>query len=295
MRKAGQKAVFEVLLSGLAFGSLGVFGKMAFEAGLSPGEFLAFRFSIAALVLGIFVVVFRRHELRLMDRRSVLASLFLGLVGYAVFSSCYFMALQRISASLTVLLLYTYPVLVSLGATLIFGEKLSRHTRLALPLVMLGLGLLVWGDLAVRDASGLLFGVGSALFYTIYILCSSRWLKGKPALPCVTLIQAAAGLTLSAMHLGGDRSVSALFSSGAVPILGAALIASVLAMTLFVIGLQKLPASQVSILSTAEPISAVVLAGLFLGERLSLTQILGGVLVLAALILSGREARTRSD
>jgi drug/metabolite transporter (DMT)-like permease len=285
-------AVLQVLLSGLAFGTLGVFGKLAFAAGLQPGQFLAFRFSIAALVLGAYVLAFRRRELSKLDARSIGASLLLGLLGYAVFSSCYFMALQRISASLTVLLLYTYPVLVALGAALFFKERLSRSTWIALPLASLGLALLVWGDLAVHDVTGLLFGIGSAVFYTAYILLSAHWLKGKPALPCVALIQASAGLALSLAHLPRGE-IAPLFLAGWLPIIGAALLASVIAMTLFVIGLQKLPSSQVSILSTAEPISAVFLAGFFLHERLSLPQLLGGALVLAALVLSGREDATQ--
>ena len=103
MRDPQRKAVFQVLLSGLAFGTLGVFGKLAFSAGLEPGQFLAFRFSIASLVLGTYVLAFRRRELRQLDAKSVTASLALGVLGYAIFSSCYFMALRTsISAWLQV-------------------------------------------------------------------------------------------------------------------------------------------------------------------------------------------------
>ena len=277
-----------MLLSGLAFGTLGVFGKYAFEAGLSPGEFLAFRFLIASFTMFVFVSIFRRHEFSRLGVRGLFSSVALGMAGYAVFSSCYFMALERISASLTVLLLYTYPVFVSIGSWIFFKERLTKKTVLSITFVSLGLLMLVGGDLQVRDTSGLLFGLGSALVYTLYILGSSRWLQGKPALASVAIIQASAGIALFCIHLfPGDRVANLLAVSWPV-VLGTALIASVLAMTLFIIGLQKLSSTEVAVLSTMEPISAVFFATLLLGESLAPLQILGGVLVLGAVVVSAK-------
>jgi drug/metabolite transporter (DMT)-like permease len=284
-------AIVQVLLSGLAFGTLGVFGKLAFAAGLTPGEFLAFRFLIASTVMLVAVALLRPREFSRLGWDGLAACAALGVMGYAVFSSCYFMALERISASLTVLLLYTYPVLVSLGSWLFFKERLTRTTLAALVVVSLGLALLVGGDPQVRDTSGILFGCGSALVYTLYILGSARWLRDKPALAATALIQASAGCALSLLHLyPGDR-VPMLLAHAWPVVLATALVATVLAMTLFIVGLQRLSSTEVSILSTMEPMSAVFFAAIFLQERLSAVQTIGGLLVLAALIVSSRKSR----
>jgi len=284
-------AILQVLLSGVAFGTLGVFGKLAFSAGLSPGEFLAFRFVIASTILVAFVAIFRPRDFTALNRRSIAACLLLGVLGYAVFSSCYFMALERISASLTVLLLYTYPALVAVGAYLLFGERVGRRSFVGIVLACAGLTLLVGTDVAVRNPSGVLYGLGSAIVYALYILGTSRWLRGVPPLAASALIQASAGLTLFCVHLASNTRVGEMFVENWLLILATALIATVLAMSLFIIGLQKLRSSEVSLLSMMEPISAVVLAVIFLDESLAGSQVLGGILVVGALVFSGRGRR----
>jgi drug/metabolite transporter (DMT)-like permease len=279
-------AILQVLVSGIAFGTLGVFGKLAFAAGLSPGEFLAFRFLISSCVLLTFVALTRPKDFRRIDSRTLAVCAALGVLGYAVFASFYFEALTRISASLTVLLLYTYPLLVSLGSRIFFGERLTRHSLWGLILASLGLVFLVSGDLSLRgELSGLAFGFASALVYSFYILGSSHFLRGKPALASCALIQLAAGVALFFLHLAPGTRIPQLLTNAWPIVLATALIATALAMSLFLVGLQKLRASEVSLLSTMEPISAVLLAGIFLGERLGLLQIAGGLLVLAALVI----------
>ena len=118
----------QVVASGACFGLLGLFGKSAFERGCTPGELLSLRFSIAALMMFFGYLVFERTLLKL-PRKYILYSLALGILGYALFSSCYFMALQGVSASLTVLLLYTYPLFVALFSILFFKEKINGSTE----------------------------------------------------------------------------------------------------------------------------------------------------------------------
>lgn len=274
--------VAEILLSGFCFGFLGVFGKWAFAAGLTAGEFLAWRFLFASTGLGLFLAV-KNPRAFLLPRRLIGRCLLLGVGGYAVFSSCFFTALGGLSASLTVLLLYTYPVLVSLGAALFFGERIGRAQFLALPFVMLGMLLLVWGEFRVRDPRYLLLGIMSAVFYSAYILASSRWLKSVPALSSTFYIMVGAGLALSLVHLRANHWPVGLAPWGIVS--ATALISTLLAMGFFLAALQKISSADVSILSAAEPVTGIALAALVLGETLNAGQWLGGALVLAGMIL----------
>ena len=100
-RKIG---ILQILLSGFCFGFLGIFGKAAYSRGLTPGEFLSLRYLIGAVMLFVALTIWRRSALQMSWRRALIC-LSLGVFGYAVFSSCYFVALQGLSASLTVLLL----------------------------------------------------------------------------------------------------------------------------------------------------------------------------------------------
>jgi drug/metabolite transporter (DMT)-like permease len=285
MRQVG---IFQVLLSGFCFGFLGIFGKRAYELGLTPGEFLALRFVLASIILAIYLAA-RNPSLFRIAPAALGKCALLGILGYAIFSSCFFYALNGLSASLTVLLLYTYPVIVSLSAWALFAEKPAKFELLALPLVMLGLALLVWGDMRVNSALSLLFGFSAAVFYSLYILASSHWLKGIHPLSTTLYIMSSAAIALSAMHI---RPARFPLPGEAWLVVGAtALISTVMAMSLFLAGLQKLKNSEVSLLSTAEPITGVALATVFWGEMLSAAQWLGGAFVIGGMLLVARASK----
>lgn len=282
MRQVG---IIQILLSGFCFGFLGIFGKRAYELGLTPGEFLALRFVLASLILAAYLAA-RNPKLFRIAPAALARCCVLGVLGYAVFSSCFFHALNGLSASLTVLLLYTYPVIVALGAWALFSERPAKFELLALPLVMLGLTLLVWGDMRVNSALSLLFGLGSAVFYSLYILASSRWLKGIHPLTTTLYIMGSAAIALSLANL---RPARFPLPGEIWMVVGAtALIATVMAMSLFLAGLQKLKNSEVSLLSTAEPITGVALATAFWGESLAAAQWLGAALVIGGMLLVAR-------
>lgn len=276
--------IIEILLSGFCFGFLGLFGKRAFEKGLTPGEFLAFRYVIASGMTALLVIGKTKSFSALaLGPKTIIRCLILGVLGYAVFSSFYFLALEQISASMTVILLYTYPVLVAAGGAMFFGERIPVSRLPAVPLAFAGLVCLVWLDMQVGKPIGLIFGLLSAVFYSVYILLSSAWMKGTDALASTFWIQLGAGLTLFVVSFSSvDRAVQ-VFSSSWVEILLIAFVCSVLAMWLFLSGLLKVKNWEASLLSMAEPISGVTIGVLVLGETLSNLQWIGAGCVLAAL------------
>jgi len=283
-----QLGILQALLSGICFGFLGIFGKEAYALGLKSGEFLSFRFLIAALAMGLVLKVFAPHRIAI-GKGKALRCAFLGIFGYAVFSSCFFAALEGLSASLTVLLLYTYPVIVTLGAWALFREKPTPIQLVALPIVAVGLAALVWGELEVRSTFSLLLGFLSAVFYSVYILASSRWLKGVDSFGATFYVMLAAGLTVSVFHL--RPSTFPIPPDGWLVVSGAAILSTLLAMSLFLAALGKLGNSQASLLSTAEPVTGVALAALFLGERPMPLQWVGGALIVGGMLLVGYSQR----
>lgn len=282
--------IAQIIASGVCFGFLGVFGKYLYENHVKPGELLALRFSFASL-LGFALVLFRKPQTLRLSWQQILGCLLLGSCGYALFSFCFFTALTGLSASLTVLLLYTYPVFVAIGGLLFFQEKIPAQHLLAFPVAGLGLIGLVWGDFSVDRAEALLFAMGSSIFYALYILASSRILRRVDPLASTPFIQFFAALTLGSLYLRDTDHSFQLIAQNWPLILLLAFICTVLAMMLFLAGLQKLRSWEVSIISTTEPLTGVLLAILLLGERLRLPQTLGAIAVLAALVWISRPVR----
>jgi drug/metabolite transporter (DMT)-like permease len=284
----------EVLASAAGYGFIGIFGKRAFAAGLGPGEFLTMRFAIASALLWLYVLAFRRDILKL-GRRQVLSCVALGVCGYALFSSLYFRALEGLSASLTALILYTYPVIVTIGARVLFKEHVSWRRAAALPVVAVGLVMLLWGDLAVTDWRAVGFGLGSAVLYSAYILASSRLLRGIDMMAAGLAIMTSAALALSVAALPTAEQVAALDAGGWGSVVGIAVLSTIGPLILFLKGLEKMTNAEASILSLVEPLTAVVAAGLLLGERLAPVQLAGGAVILAALLFSSTNGTKRRE
>ena len=285
MRQIG---IAQILASGVAYGFLTLFGKWALGGGLTPGEFLALRFLLGAGLLGGWIFGTAPRSLRV-GLRTLFICGFLGVFGYALFSTFFFRALQGLSASLTVLLLYTYPVIVTLGAWAFFGQRPRRLALAALPLVCLGLWLLIAAEFRVYAPRALAYGLLAAVFYSAYILASSRLLSAVVPAVATFYIMLAAGLVLGGLYLrlGTMESLP-----GTLPVVVAtALLCTVMAMSLFLSGLKKLSGMEASLLSTAEPLTGLLLAALFLGERMQAGQWVGAGLILVGMVMVARAGK----
>lgn len=268
----------------MCFGSLGLFGKMAFKVFVGPGELLALRYSISAIFMGI-VIIITNPKSFLLTRFQLISSLLLGVFGYALFSSLFFIALTGLSASLTVLLLYTYPVMVAVFSQYILKEHLGKKGVMALALASVGMIGLVWGELSISDPKFLLFGIGAAFFYSLYIMFSRKYLSDVPAMPSSFYVQLGAGAILSIINFHNLERPVSIVTNHPVLVIGMAIICSFMAMTLFLAGLRRITSSETSILSTTEPLFGVLIAAIVLEEKLTNIQISGGILILIAMVL----------
>ena len=128
------------LASAIAFGAMGVLGKLAYENGATVGTLLSVRFALAAAV---FWVIVGPRALRGIPRRDIVLALALGACGYAAQAGGYFAALERIDVSVLALLIYTYPAIVAAAAVAIGRERLDSRKLWALVFVLVGLVLLL--------------------------------------------------------------------------------------------------------------------------------------------------------
>ena len=289
-RKIG---IAQVLLSGFCFGFLGVFGKTAYSKGVEPFELLSLRFLTGGVLLAGFFLITNPGRLRVTFKQLLLCAAFGGL-GYATFSSFYFLALKGLSASLTVLLLYLYPVMVAAGAWAAFGERIPPSRWLVFPMAILGVTLLVWGDFTVSNWVAFAYGAASALFYAIYILVSSRLLKNVNPYTASTYNQLFAGLALALLAWRDPARFTHVVSEIWPMVLAMGIVCSIAAMSLFLAGLSKLKSWEASILSIAEPVTAILMAVAALGESFTALQAAGAVLAIAALVVVSLPSRAKA-
>ena len=277
------------LASAVAFGAMAPFGKLAYDAGATVWTLLSVRFTLAAVLLWVLVAVRGRgaSPLRGVSRRDAAIALALGACGYAIQAGCFFSALERIDASLLSLVLYTFPAIVTVAAIALGRERANGRRLAALVLACGGLALIVAGaGTGSFDALGVSLAFGAAVTYATYVLVSEG-VAGRVTphvLTALVCTGAAASLTVGAA-LSGQLRPGELTAAGWGWLVCIAVICTVAAISLFFAGLERVRATTASILSTFEPLVTVLLAFLVFGEMLSAVQLLGGAVLLGAIVV----------
>ena len=290
---ADRLGILLCLVSAAAFGAMAIFGKLAYEAGVTTLTLLMVRFVLGAAIFAVVLAARPALRPRGAARRTLAIGLALGAIGYATQAGLFFAALRRMDAGLLALLLYTYPAWVTLSGFLLGREHPTPRRLVALALSSAGLVVVLAGASSGDfDGLGAAMGVGAAITYTIYILVADGVGPALPPLALSTLVCAGAATTFLVVGaLAGELRLG-FEAEGWLWLALIAAISTALAIAAFFAGMARVGPSTASILSTFEPVVTVTLAFLAFEERLSAVQLAGAALVLSAALLLAAPART---
>ena len=144
---------------------------------------------------------------------------------------------------------------------------------------------MVEAQLGAAAPIGVVLGLGSAAFYSGYILYGSRLLPGLPPVSATAMIMTSAAAVWTAYasisgRLAVDWTPPRLFLIASFAVVG-----TTIPVLTFILGLRLVGPSRAAILSTFEPVSTVLLAVIILGESANPIQYVGGALILASVVL----------
>lgn len=271
-----------ITVSAASFGTLAIFGRYATANGIDTYTLLFLRFGISAILMGILLIM--RHE-SFPRGRTLLQLIGMGAIGYVGQSFSYLTAIQYASPGLVALLLYLYPVFVAILSSLVLHEKITRLKGAALIIALAGTALTI--NPQGGQLPGILLALSAALIYSVYIIVGTHVLQTVSALQSSTVIFTSAGLVYSGlMVFNGPHWPGGV--TGWWIIAGVVLVATVIPVVTFLAGLQRIGPTNASMLSTLEPVVTVVLATVLFKDALKPLTLLGGCLILAAVILLTR-------
>lgn len=272
------------VLSAVGFGLMAIFAKLAYAEGVSVDELIMVRFGMAGAIL--LAVCLATGALRGMRRSTVLAALAMGAFGYAAQAGLYLAAVSRVDASQVALVFSTYPVLVMAGAIAIGRDRLTTRGLVALLIASAGIVFVLDGASSGRfDLGGAVLSFGSALVYTCYILIGDRVVADARPLPLTALVCVGGFTSTTLARLAGGHVTLDINAAGWFWLVMLVLVSTVGAILLFFAGLARVGPSRAALLSIVEPVVTVMAAAAVFGEQLTGVQMLGGLLVLAAVAL----------
>ncbi len=265
-----------ILVSTLAYGTLPIIGKAAYAAGVGPEPLLAWRFVIAAVLFALL----SRGKGGAVTFRQRLVLWGLGVV-FVINALAYFTALRTVPAATVALLIYTYPVIVTLLSGIAGLDPLTPRGLVGAGLAVAGCALTATGE--ISGGEGVFYALVSAFVYATYVVLSSRFASGVPSLTAALhLAQASAVVCIGwALFQGSGLSVPASLPAWSA-IVALAVISTVVALRAFLAGMVRVGPARASVLSSLEVVVTMVFAVLLLGERLSLRQGAGALLILGA-------------
>jgi drug/metabolite transporter (DMT)-like permease len=278
----------------------GVISKVIIESGeIAAPRLTEVRTTGAFLMLAAALLLVRPQSLRI--RRGELPVLLtFGVLGLAFVQWFYFEAISRLDIGVALLIQYIAPVLVALWARFAYHEPVRRRIWAALALSILGIALLVelWSGLTL-DGLGVAAALGSAVTFAVYILSAERAVTRRDpvSLVCYGFLLASifwavlqpwtsfpVELVDESVSLLGrleDLSLPVWLLMGWMVVLG-----TIVPFALLAASLRHIPASRAAITAMFEPVAATVFAFAWLGESLTAFQLIGGLVVLGAILLA---------
>jgi len=283
----GLRFYFITIVGAMCWGLIGLFINPLYNYGFTPWDVVAIRGIFSFIILIIFMLIFHRDKLhtKLKDQLYFAGA---GILGIAFFNYFYFETFSKSSLSLAVTLLYTGPFFVLLLSRFFLKESLTVNKMLSLIFAIIGCAFVV-GLIPFQQANLslhiILTGIASGFCYALYSIFS------KP------LTKRYDGVTITT-YTFFYISIFMVFSSNLVQktekfqhpevwlyVILLSLVGTVAGYIFYATGLKYLEASKASILTTIEPIVAILAGILFLKEQLNYWQILGIILIVFSVIL----------
>jgi drug/metabolite transporter (DMT)-like permease len=293
MKKSEIHGYLYILIGATFWGVSSVVAKSLFNTGLPPIELVLLRLTLATLSLFLFLLLFNRKKI-IISIKDLPYFFILGFAGVVGTQFTYYYTISKIQVGPAILLQYIQPFWVSIYAFLFQREPITKGKIASLLLAVTGCYFVVGGyqfDLLRLNKAGIMSGVASSLFFTFYALYGEKGLKKYDAW---TLILYGFGFATVFywIIISPTKFVTGGYTLNMwIAFIYIGIFATLLPFGFYFKGIERVRATRASITATWEPVVAGFAAYMVLGEVLYPLQVLGGIAVIAAVVLLqiGRE------
>ena len=277
--------VFYGVLGVVLFSSKAVMVKLAYQYNVGTLDLLMFRmlFSLPFYVLILFFIRKKRPAEQIVRKDYVWLFLF-GFVGYYLASYFDFLGLNYIKAGLERIILFVYPTIVVFLSWLFFKQKVTKVQMIAILITYIGVLITFWNELEIAGNEALVGGflvLLSAITYASYLV-GSGWLIPKFGVLRFTSYAMIVSTICIVTHylFSGDWTLLEYPLPVYLYGLAMAILATLIPSFLVSAAIERLGASNFSILGSLGPVSTILLAFVFLDEKLTLWQLAGMLVVI---------------
>ena len=288
-RRITINGIFYAVISSMSFGFSPLFSLALITAGLSDFDILSYRWLLAGLVLMIYAFC-KKKSLRLNSFDEAWKIILLSALR-SITSVTLLIGYINISSGIAATLNFMYPVIVTLSMVLFFGERRSAVDYIAILASIFGVYLLASGDSIVAHGGntrlGLICSLISAFSFAAYYIVMKQVKADKIEVVKFTtwvMMLSAVYFILCALIFDGKLTIITDIRSW-LNALGLGLWATMVSNITGVKGIRRIGPTMTSILGALQPVTAVILGVLFLGEHLYLRSLIGIIIILVAVCI----------
>lgn len=282
--------IFLGLLGIIMFSSKAVMVKLAYQYEVDAVTVLFFRMLFSFPFYIVIALLNRKNKEDVaLVRNDYLWLAFLGFVGYYLSSYFDFVGLIYIKASLERIILFLYPTIVILFNKIFLRQPITKNQIFAIVLTYLGIVIAFWNEVAISGTDTYLGGIFillCAITYAAY-LSGSGWLIPKFGVIKFTAYAMIVSCVCVFVHYGIANKIDLFNYPWQVYILGLliAIFATVIPSFLVSMSIKLISSSNFAVIASVGPISTIILAAIFLNERLTVLQLFGAFTVIIGISL----------
>jgi drug/metabolite transporter (DMT)-like permease len=299
MRHTAAVGYAMVALAATLFAINGTVSKVILGSGIDAEQLTEVR--CAGALAGLMLIALATRPAAIPLRRAELPLIVaLGVGGLALVQWSYFFAIHRVAIGIALVIQFVGPILVALWARFVYHEEVRARIWAALALALVGLVLMVEVWQTHRpNAAGLAAAVFAAVTYAAYILLAERGVRRRDPISLSAWGFFFATLFWSLLapwwnfpggRVGADVSLLGNLAADHLPIwalmLWMVVLGTIVPFALVVAALQRISATRAGITAMLEPVLAIVIAWLWLGESLNPVQVSGAAVTLAGVSLA---------
>ena len=271
-------------IAAATYGMNPLFALPLYKAGMNPESVLFFRYMLAIPILAVMIKA-RGRSFKI-NRKETMTLIVMGLL-VAISSLTLFQSYNYMEAGIASTILFVYPIMVALIMSLVFKEKLTMMTGLCLLLALGGISMpYKGGDGTTLSLTGTLLALASALTYAIYIVGINQTVLKSTATLTVTFYVLVFGVTLFIIRL---LTGTALTTPDKwylwINVLALSVFPTAISFLCTTSAIQYIGSTPTAILGALEPVTAIIFGITIFGERMTLRESIGIVMILIAVTL----------
>lgn len=274
------------------FSAKAVLVKMAYQYNVDTVSLLLIRMGLALpFYIAIAAIESTRKKSTKLQAKDYKFLILLGILGYYLASYLDFQGLNYVTASIERLILFVYPTMVVIISAIFFKKPASIQQKLAVLITYLGVFIAFYKYSSSNGVStniplGAVLVFASALSYAVFMVGSGDMIPRIGAVRFTSyamIVSCAAVMVHYAFKNSGDvfNQQTEVYYLG----LGMAFISTIIPSFLIAESIKRIGASNVAIIGSIGPISTIILATIFLGERIGIYQIIGTIIVISGVML----------